>query len=67
MSTVHVFAPPDHPQEEDSRLCSENDGGEVVIYHSDSVITEGGCWMCTKCNLHEDQLPTSDVIVSRVL
>lgn len=64
---IHVFARPDHQQENDSRLCDEEDGGENVIYHAGSIVTEGGRWMCETCFVIDDQLPDTDVVVSRVL
>lgn len=67
MSTIHVFAAPDHAQEDDARLCSDGDGGELVIYHPESSATEGGWWMCDGCGTHESDLSEHDIIVSRVL
>jgi len=65
--TLHVFAAPDHPQEDDARLCADPDGGELIVYHPQSNVTEGGRWYCDGCDTREGDLSERDVIVCRVL
>lgn len=62
MSTCHVFARPDH-DEPDSRLCTDDDGGELTVFHSASTRTEGGAMFCEACGTYVDDIEPADSIV----
>ena len=62
MSTCQIFAAPDH-DETGSRLCSDEDGGELTVFHASTIRTEGGVLQCAVCGLRDDEVSPIDSFV----
>lgn len=59
--SVHVFGKPGDPDEDkalapDERLCTNQDSGELVIYHCNCVRLTGSdnVWACKDCGKDSD-------------